>query len=273
MVKEFSIVVCGSARVGKSTLVNALCGKQVARTSNSLSSDTDKIEKYVIQRNNNMLIADAASSIEYSITIYDTPGIESWTEDHVRSYFSKIMKESKPLCMIYCASPGSFAQLKQLQWIVDTCIQSNIFCALVCTNKYSGGSERRRQVLKDFDSLLTRYHGMTRDEDHIKYYGDVALCTAVNSIVYEDKDMGVRKEVEGINELIFGILISLKEDQIVEWCYTVIDNESFWTTMGSKIIEFLEMSKPVVMKFFDEHGKEIAKSLIPLILAIIKRKI
>jgi hypothetical protein len=175
--------------------------------------------------------------------------------------------------MIYCASPGSFARLDQLQWLVDTCIQSNIFCALVCTNKYIGGSERRRQVLQDFNSLLTRYHGMTRDETNIKYYGDVALCTAVNSIDYEDTDFGVRKPVEGINELIFGILTSLKDDQVIGWCYTIADNQSFWETMQTKLIEFYELSQPVVKKFFDEHGKEIATGLIPIILAIIKRKI
>jgi GTPase SAR1 family protein len=272
MAKEFSIAVCGSPRVGKSTLVNALCGKQVANVSNSLNSNTDKIEKYVL-KTNNTFNNDVASSAEHSITIYDTPGIESWTEKNVRSYFSNIMKESKPLCMIYCASPGSFARLDHLQWVIDTCIESNIFCALVCTNKYFGGSNRRNEVLKEFDSLLIRYHNMTRDENNIKYYGDVALCTAVNSIVYEDRDFNVRKEVEGINELIFGILTSLKNDKVVGWCYTIADNESFWSNMQEQIIKFYELSKPVVMKFLDEHGKEIATGLIPLILAAIKRKI
>ena len=271
MAKEFNIAVCGSARVGKSTLVNALCGKQVARTSSSLDSQTDKIEKYVLNRNE-ASANNRASSIEYSISIYDTPGIESWTEAHVRSYFSKIMEESKPLCMIYCASPGSFARLDLLQWLVDTCIKSNIFCALVCTNKYCGGPDKRAQVLKDFHSLLTQYHGMTRDESDIKYYGDVALCTAVNSIAYEDREFRVRKEVEGINELIFGILISLKDDKVAAWCYTVADNQSFWAVMRSKLVEFYNLAEPVVTKFLQEHGQDIAKSLIPLILAAMKHK-
>ncbi|CAF0928223.1 unnamed protein product [Rotaria sordida] len=249
MPKEFTIAVCGSARVGKSTLVNALCGKQ----------------------RNDILANDNASSMEYSITIYDTPGIESWTEQHVQSYFSKIMEQSKPLCMIYCASPGSFARLDQLQWLIDNCIKSNIFCAFVCTNKYSGGTERRAQVLKDFHSLLTGYHGMTRDEGNIKYYGNVALCTAVNSIVYEDREFGVRKEVEGINELIFGILTSLKDDKIVGWCYTVADNQSFWVTMQSQLIKFFEISQQAVTKFFNERGKDIVESVIPLILSVLKR--
>jgi ribosome biogenesis GTPase A len=48
MAQEFNVVVCGSARVGKSTLVNALLGKEVAKTSSSLCSKTDQIEKYVL---------------------------------------------------------------------------------------------------------------------------------------------------------------------------------------------------------------------------------
>jgi hypothetical protein len=113
---------------------------------------------------------------------------------------------------------------------------------------------------------------MTWDKTNIRYYGDVALCTAVNSIVYQDKDWNVRKEVEGINDLIFGILTSLKDEKVRGWCYTVANYQSFWTTMQMKLIEFYELSQPVVKKNFDEHGKETAKGLIPIILDVIKRK-
>ena len=269
MSKEFSLVVCGAPRVGKSTLVNALCGRQVADTSSSLNPHTNKTSKYLLKRND-----ISSNSIECTIAIHDTPGIESWTEKDLRTYFTNLMKESQPLCMIYCASPGSFARLDQLQWLVDTCIQSNIFCAFVCTNKYSGTLEQRKIVLNDFHSLLTRYHSLTRNEDNIKYYGDVALCTAVNSIVYEDRDLAVRKEVEGINELIFGILRSLKDDEkAVGWCYTIADNDSFWSMMQEKLIEFFHLAKPVVTRFFEDHGKEISAALLTLVLAAIRRRV
>jgi hypothetical protein len=101
----------------------------------------------------------------------------------------------------------------------------------------------------------------------------VALCTAVNSLVYEDRELGVRKDVEGINELIFGILTSLKDDKVAAWCYTIADNESFWSTMQARIIQFYEVAQQVVSKLLDEHGKEIATGLIGIILAAIKRKL
>lgn len=265
MSKEFSIVVCGSPRVGKSTLVNSICGRNVAATSESLNPKTDQVTKYRLNQTNDQ-------QTQYSITIHDTPGIESWDEQFVKKYFSDLMKQSEPLCMIYCASPGSFARLDHLKWLIDTSIKSNIFCALVSTNKYAGTPQQRKQILDDFHSLLQPFHHLTREQNGIKYYGDVALCTSVNSIPYVDQELNVGKDVEGINELIFGILTSLKEEKVAGWCYTIEGNQSFWSVMQENLIQFYEFSQPHVKKFFEDYGKDIGKALLALILASIKLK-
>lgn len=264
MSSEYNIVVCGSARVGKSTLVNALCGKELASTSSSLAAQTDQIQKY--------LLSGVSNSRQYSITIWDTPGVESWTKKHIQEHFSQIMMESKPLCMVYCASPGSFARLDQLEWIVDTAIRSNIYCALVCTNKYCGGGDKRQQLLDDFHSILSRHHSITRNDNHIQYYGDMALCTSVNSTLYENKDFQVRKEVEGINELLFAITTSLKDDQLAAWCFTIADNQSFWSSMGEKLLEFYQIARPVVEDYLREHGKEMAEAAMHILLNTVMKK-
>ncbi|CAF3760595.1 unnamed protein product [Rotaria magnacalcarata] len=284
MTKQFNIAVCGSARVGKSTLVNAICGSEVARTSSSLCSVTDEMKKYVLNRacpsaNN------TASSTEYSITIWDTPGIESWTkeevekhftkimlEKEVEKHFTKIMLESTPLCMIYCASPGSFARLDHLKWLIETCIKSNIFCALVCTNKYSGGSQQRASVLNDFHTILSECQTMTYEEANVKYYDDIGLCTSVNSIFFEDRELGVRKGVEGINELIFGIIKSLKHDKLIAWCHTIADNQSFWLSMRDGIITMFNLCRPAVEEFLQKEGKDAAKFILPLIMSAVFKK-
>ncbi|CAF0950969.1 unnamed protein product [Adineta steineri] len=273
MAKESNIVVCGSARVGKSTLINALCGRELAKTSNSLSSKTDRMEKYILNRD--YISSNEASNSnenQYSITIWDTPGIESWTKEHVQEHISKIMMKSNPVCMIYCASPGSFARLDQLEWIIETCIKSNIYCALVCTNKYNGGRQSREQLLKDFHSLLSQYQPMTKDENNVKYYGDAALCTTVNSIPFEDEDLGAQKGVEGINELLFGITSSLKGDKLIAWCHTIADNKSFWSTMVNQLTEVYKIARPIVEEALQKHGNDIAKALIPLIIGAILTK-
>jgi GTPase SAR1 family protein len=265
MAKEFNIVVCGSARVGKSTLVNALLGKEVAKTSNSLCSITDQMERYILNGGYN----EASNSNEYSITLWDTPGIESWTKEHVQEHISNIMMQSKPVFMIYCASPGSFARTDYIKWITETCIKSNIYCAFVCTNKYCGGSQKRAQLLDEFHLLLTEYQPMTRNENNVKYYGNVALCTSVNSIPFENEDFGITKDVEGINELLFAITTSLKDDKLAAWCYTIADNQSFWSTMTDHLSVFYKVAQPILKEAVQKHGKDIAKYLIPWIISAI----
>ena len=237
MSKQFSIVVCGSPRVGKSSLIKALCESQSIPTSDSLNPHTNQIERYVLKRTS--LIEN--DSTEYAINIYDTPGLESWNDDDVRPYFTKLMTESQPICMIYCASPGSFARLDHLRWLIDTCIQSNIFCALVRTNKYSGNPQQRRQILDEFHYPLSEYHDRIRVENNIKFYSNVALCASVNSVLFEDADNSIVKHVEGIHELIFGILKSLNNEKATGWIYAISENESFWSTMLEQISAYFNI--------------------------------
>ncbi|CAF4799650.1 unnamed protein product [Rotaria sp. Silwood1] len=244
-----------------STLINALCGKEVAKTSNSLKSCTDKLEKYV-HKGEQPANDGVSPPIQYSITFWDTPGIESWSENDVRQHFTNIMHESNPICMIYCASPGSFLLLEQLKWLVDTCIQSKIFCALVCTNKYSGGSQKRAQVMEDFQSLFNERYVMIKDESNVKYFTDVALCTAVNSIVYEDQELDIRKDIEGINELIFGMMTSLKDNKLVGWCYTVAENDTFWTTMKESSYRTIFWDTPGIESWHELDVRRHITSLI-----------
>ena len=48
--RDMHIVVCGSPRVGKSTLINVMCGKEVAKAKEGLASVTQTIECYTIRR-------------------------------------------------------------------------------------------------------------------------------------------------------------------------------------------------------------------------------
>ena len=268
MSKQFSIVVCGSPRVGKSSLIKALCESQSIPTSDSLNPHTNQIERYVLKRTS--LIEN--DSTEYAINIYDTPGLESWNDDDVRPYFTKLMTESQPICMIYCASPGSFARLDHLRWLIDTCIQSNIFCALVCTNKYAGGSQQRKQILDDFDSVLSNYQNLKKEENEIIFYGEVGLRACVNSIPYEDTDLEIRRPIEGLDQLIFAILKSLKNDKAVGWIYTISQNESFWSNMSKSISTYYGISHDMAVRIGRDYGKDIAKVLIPIILNSLFKK-
>ncbi len=131
--KEINIVLCGSPRVGKSTLINATCQKQLAKAMPGIDSCTNRISRYHLKGEKTL----GSETINYDYNFWDTPGFENWSQDDIRNRLEGILKKPKSdiLCMIYCASPGSFANREQLSWMLDECTKRQIFCALVCTNK------------------------------------------------------------------------------------------------------------------------------------------
>ena len=226
-IKQTNILLCGSSRVGKSTLINAICQQKLAKSNESLNSLTKQIEQYSYEYTNGKII--------YRTTIWDTPGIESWNEFEVRTYMSSLIEQTKPLCMIYCASPGSFACLNHLQWLVLECYKKKIFSALVCTNMWSG--RNRQEIIEEFIKILNNVHPNIKpiEEDNIIYFDNIALVTMVNSQEYIDKDFGVCKPSSGVEQLIFGIAKCLNRELMFAWFRSVAQNKSFWSKMSSKI--------------------------------------
>jgi hypothetical protein len=250
-VNETNILLCGSSRVGKSTLINAICQETLSKSNESLNSDTKKIQRYSFESSFNNLI--------HKTTFWDTPGIESWNEDDIHNYMCSLIEKTHPICMIYCASPGSFASLDHLVWIVSECYAKNILCALVCTNMWSG---RNRQIIIDeFCKVLNIVHPNMKStkEDGIIYYDHVALVTMVNSIEYNDEDFHVIKPQSGIDELIFGIGKCLQRDFMFAWLKTVSHNKSFWNKMSSKLNDLLRIPYDTLC----QHAENFLEYLFP----------
>ncbi|CAF2950125.1 unnamed protein product [Rotaria sp. Silwood2] len=232
-INQSNILICGSARVGKSTLINAICRKELSKSNASLNSRTKDIDRYSSR--------SVVGRVIHETNFWDTPGIESWNENDVRTYMASLIETTNPICMIYCASPGSFAVLDHVAWMVSECHRKNIFCALVCTNMWAG--RYRQSVVDEFCKLLNTVHPQIKStkEDGIIYYDRVALVTMVNSTQHVDEDFGVSKPPSGINELIFGIAKCLERDFMIAWFRTVSENNSFWTTMSSKLCDLLKV--------------------------------
>ncbi|CAF1552807.1 unnamed protein product, partial [Adineta ricciae] len=190
----------------------------------------------------------------YQYTFWDTPGFESWDREAIRKYLKtiKTTPKSSIICMIYCASPGSSANLQQLGWLLDECIKLHIFCALVCTNKSCRDRKRRDAVINDFQHILQRHQTKTRDENGIAYFGNVGLCTSVNSVAFTDDETNKKYEQSGIDELILGIMESLDDDKLAQWCAVIFENKSFW----KKLSGYSEQLKRILNKLIHTQWNE-----------------
>lgn len=213
---EVHFLVCGGPKVGKSTLINALCACPVAKVNNSLGLDQCTRAATCYKMDN--------------IYFWDTPGIQEWSQLDIDSYVNSSALRQTPVCMFYCASPNSYANLKQLDRLLDECIRRrSIFCVLVVTNMFA--HVNRRAVLDEFKVLLAKYIDPSRnvrEEQGIYYYGEVGLCTMVNSQEYTSDDSSRPQPQQGVNELILALTKSLVGEQLDGWLRTVHKNQKFW---------------------------------------------
>ncbi|UJR20594.1 hypothetical protein I4U23_023719 [Adineta vaga] len=229
--QEFTFVVCGAPRTGKSTLINAIINKDLAPTKSGPSAVTLETKCYSLEGHcsNEQNEEDQT----FRINIWDTKGITTWDKTIV-----DIINERHPMCMILCASPGSFAKDEYIRPLISLCVNSNIFVALVCTNKWNDSDEKRTKVIEEFHDLLKTYNTTSHVDNEITYYGKIGLIAMVNSISYSNRRTGIYRPKIGVNNLIYGIMKSLNEDQLLGWCYTLMENDGFWSQMQTQIEDF-----------------------------------
>lgn len=142
--QQFDLVVCGAPRTGKSTLINAILNKEVALAKPGVEAVTQQTECYTIKRS-----CPDDPFQEFRINIWDTKGITTWDEN-----LSDHITNTKPMCLIICSSPGSYAKDDCIRPLIEQCIKLKVFVVLVCTNKHHDSDAKRQAVMEEFHGLL-----------------------------------------------------------------------------------------------------------------------
>ena len=236
----------GSPRVGKSQLINAICnGENKAETSASLNSCTKEITCYFLEDNQQRM----PGVNPFRINFFDTPGIESWNNQGGQRTMLEFIEEKNPICVIYCAAPGTFADLSQVRPVLEFCREKQIFWAFVCTNMWSSPS--RKEVIREFEIELEIFGQKTDksfNQSHsssphkVTVFNNNALCTMVNSIEYFDPEYSSEKKpVQGIDELIYCIMEALDNEKLLGWCNAVLYRRSFWEKFNQKVSGFVSL--------------------------------
>lgn len=230
----------GSPRVGKSTLINAILKKSIAKTSAGRNACTSAMTYYEYQEVYSSATNQAsAMTSTCSIRIWDAPGIEDWTKLDVANHVRGLVQDKSPICLIYCASPGSYADVEHIQTIIEQCKRLRVFVALVVTNMYA--SDEVDDILDAFKVLLAVHSPQTKAVGDVFHYGTIGLCTLVNSVEYEAQ--GVVMKITGVDELMLGIMNSLGQEKLLQWCFALMDNGPFWMRAQSRIWKTLNFVK------------------------------
>ncbi|CAF4559709.1 unnamed protein product [Rotaria sp. Silwood1] len=145
--REYNVILAGPPRGGKTTLIGSLCGQGLNATNIRLASRKKEVSCFVK--------TDQRKGLPHTVTFWSTVGLEPWTKDAVKSYVHDIVQIHAPIFLLFCASPITVIEKDHLSWLIESCIEENIFCALVHTNIYARA--RRNITVQTFKDVLQHW--------------------------------------------------------------------------------------------------------------------
>jgi len=241
---DFSFVVIGPPRVGKSTLINAITNKEVARTKPGFESCTKRIEEF----NFNVSSSDGTPR---TLHFYDVPGIESWQNSDVDAFLEELSAKTNPIAAFVLVSPGCFADKENFEYVIKTLAKKQMAIAFVLTNIYAGSEEQVKGMWEQLRLLaMSIKEGLTVETiaDELIIWKN-CLMVKVNAKDYQRKNpRGVLEiyEKHNVNNLLLNVFKLLTEDKVEGWCFALLENRSFWEKMHHQVQGFFQELLPTV---------------------------
>ncbi|CAF3706033.1 unnamed protein product [Rotaria socialis] len=164
---------------------------------------------------------DHTTACKTDIKFCEIPYLKNGPLDQTdKSHYRDLLASLKPICWIFCASPGSYACEKQLADFVQLCIDEVVLPCLVCTNMWGGNN--RLRILKTFEKMMNDHSRIQLSEsvDWRKTFVvnfHKGLVARVNSSKYEDTLLKCEKEVAGVDELLEEISRTSQKRNFSQW--------------------------------------------------------
>ncbi len=186
--KERRIIVTANMSAGKSTLINALVGKYIARTSQEVCTgnvcyiynkpfEDTKVNLLATDFNMNASVEDLSSynwnaKIVISsyfnnnndklerICLIDTPGVDSALNDiHSELTYNVLLKESYDavLCVMSPTQLGTDAEKEHIQWLSQNVDKNKIVFVLNKIDNYRKGADSVEESIRELKKDLLQY--------------------------------------------------------------------------------------------------------------------
>lgn len=245
----YSILVAGPARVGKSTLINSLVGRETARTSPSLNACTKDIREYRVRGEAQTSTGEV---VQRKISFWDTPGIENWTDRkefaNLTAYF---VANSSPICALLCFSPGCNSKTSWMQDFASALRAQGIFVCFVVTNMYAGSDEQSEAAFSELVAIATKIFNekprlRTAADGDLFYAGfQQGLVVKVNSKEFVSRRGNVHMPPQHLDDLAHGIIEGLQgnDEKLLHWCLTILDNRTLLQKLAHGWADFVHLFK------------------------------
>ena len=194
-IRSLKIAVCGLTGAGKSTILNAIVGKEVFTEGHHLHHQTLKVSSHTWSDDDN----------NFEVTVYDTPGFEDDSGD-AEKYKADIRKNCADVdLLLYCISVEEFQAmlnrdkktLKELHQVFDETVWSHCVIVLTFANaivlrsqaKYKSKMNAKARVKKEYGDTIEYWKRQTKTAlDEIGISEDIPIIPASNATNYSILD-------------------------------------------------------------------------------------